>query len=356
MSTPPTLAEQVARDIAGIEIDLRKMHSQVRLSSLRDRLEDLETCIKGLPQKVENIRARQYAFESNLENRAADFRQRWSVTRNNVHSEIRRQSAQLEAALPPIETLYQQLVARKNNSGMAQPLVTRLKSEISNLSSKTDAAERSIQGMYDKFESEVNTFTRHLDRIEWTLTQFEQACFLLLPTEGGIRAVKAAWLKANKKSKDDPKGNLYLTDQRLLFEQKEEVPTKKVLFITTAREKRQSLLIEAPVASVEKITASKQGMLKNEDHLELCFDRQSPYSIVMLHLNGQDCNEWQALINQVKAGDFDTTRAITVDHISVEKARSAPTLCPSCGGAITQKILRGMDSITCDYCGGIIRL
>ena len=39
--------------------------------------------------------------------------------------------------------------------------------------------------------------------------------------------VKAVWTKDGKEDKSDPEGTLYLTDQRLLFEQKEEVATKK---------------------------------------------------------------------------------------------------------------------------------
>jgi uncharacterized Zn-finger protein len=41
---------------------------------------------------------------------------------------------------------------------------------------------------------------------------------------------------------------------------------------------------------------------------------------------------------------------------AVEKAKSAPVQCPYCGGSITKPVLRGMDSITCDFCGKVIRL
>jgi len=40
----------------------------------------------------------------------------------------------------------------------------------------------------------------------------------------------------------------------------------------------------------------------------------------------------------------------------VAKVKEAPTKCPNCGGVIDQAVLRGMDSITCEYCGSVIRL
>jgi hypothetical protein len=40
----------------------------------------------------------------------------------------------------------------------------------------------------------------------------------------------------------------------------------------------------------------------------------------------------------------------------MDKVKAAPSQCPSCGGNINQVVLRGMDSLTCDYCGYVIRL
>ncbi|MFO8037629.1 MAG: hypothetical protein R6U57_13480, partial [Anaerolineales bacterium] len=63
--------------------------------------------------------------------------------------------------------------------------------------------------------------------LDWMLTELSEVSFELLATESGIMAVKAVWAKSGKQRKEDPKGVLYLTDQRLLFEQKEKVTTKK---------------------------------------------------------------------------------------------------------------------------------
>jgi ribosomal protein S27E len=47
---------------------------------------------------------------------------------------------------------------------------------------------------------------------------------------------------------------------------------------------------------------------------------------------------------------------VALDQASVDKIKAAPGKCPSCGGTITTVVLRGMDSITCEFCGAVIRL
>jgi hypothetical protein len=356
MTSPPNPDSRISSDITFIEMDMRRLHSQVRLSSLRDRVEDLETRTKGFPQRVADARARQYAFESNLEDRAEDLRQRWGAMRNNLQVEIRRQGQQLEKDMSPVEARFRQLLARKDNPTQAQPLIAPLKAEIKNLQDKVTAAERSINGMFDKFQGEANQLARKLERIEFMLAELEQASFSLLPTEDGVRAIKASWVKEGKPSKEDPKGVLFLTDQRLIFEQKEEVATKKVLFITTARQKVQNMLFEAPIASLENTSLSRQGAIRKQNHLELRFASGSPYPVVTFVLSGQEPQEWLAMINRVNSGDFDKTHAIELDEEVVERVRSAPTVCPNCNAAITQRIMRGMESINCQYCGSVIRL
>jgi len=169
-------------------------------------------------------------------------------------------------------------------------------------------------------------------------------------------AVEAVWIQSGKESGEDPKGVLYLTDQRLIFEQKQEIATKKFLFIATEKQKVQKLQFEFPVALIEGIKPTKQGLFGREDHLELDLVSGAPIHNPHLHLLGQDCNAWHGLINQVKAGDTNRNRAIEVDQADLDKVKTAPTQCPVCGGAITQPVLRGMDSIKCEYCGNVIRL
>jgi hypothetical protein len=258
-------------------------------------------------------------------------------------------------SLRPIEMQMPQLASAASNPATARGLLTSLQSAVDQLESKITAAERAVNGMYDQFNNQVYAATKHLDDIEYLVTQLAEASFQLLPTEGGIAAVKAVWCKTGKEQKDDPEGVLYLTDQRIIFEQKEEIATKKVFFVVTEKKKVQGLQLEAPVALVEKVDTSKQGMLKNEDHIEIRFASGAPVQMAHFHI-WQDNATWMAHINRAKSKDFDKGRAVAVDQTEVDKVRAAPSQCPSCGGAITKPVLRGQERITCEYCGFVIRL
>ena len=231
----------------------------------------------------------------------------------------------------------------------------QLKSQAEILEGRAEAAENSIRGGYDQFNSDVNKLEYHLTKLEWTLTELSEASFGLLATESGIMAVKAVWAKGGKQTKTDPEGVLYLTDQRLLFEQKEKVATKKVLFVATEKKLIQELLWEVPVVLIEETKASNEGFLNKDDYIELRFASGAPSDVVHLHI-WQPGEEWKALIKRAKAKEFDKTRAIAIDQAAVKKVKDAPSKCPDCGGAINQVVLRGMDSITCEYCGVVIRL
>lgn len=354
MATPSPI-QQLANDISALKTRIGGLQNSVRLNQSRDAIEDLQTKVTGLGQRIANLRAKGYVFEKELEDQAATFAQQWSTLQPGIQQQLNVQAASLQASLRPIETQMAQLNAAARNPAVARPLLATIQSNVDMLEDKVSAAERSIHGMYDKFDNDLYQVIKRLNDIEYMLDNLAEASFQLLPTEAGIAAVKAVWCRTGKEQKDDPEGVLFLTDQRILFEQKEEVATKKVLFVATEKKKVQNLLLEAPVALLDAVTTSKAGLLKNEDHIEIRFQPGAPYQNVHFHI-WQDCEAWQGLLNRAKAKEFDKDRAVAIDQAEVEKIKSAPTQCPSCGAAMTAVILRGQDSIKCEYCGAVIRL
>jgi hypothetical protein len=354
--TNPSLQDQVNSQLSNIRWSFEKLQKQVKLTSVRDSLEDFDSKLKALPQRVQAIRNRGYPFERLIQSQAEELVKKWAPLRQSVQIQINQQSLILENALRPLEARLGQAAAATRSPAMAAPILKSLEVELKNLEDKASASESTVRGMYDSLENEANSLITHLTRLEWSFTTLEQASFKLMPTEALIMAVKAVWTRDGREDDQDPDGILYLTDQRFVFEQKEEVATKKVLFITTERKMVQQLLAEVPVALVQEIQATKQGVFKNEDHLELIFASGAPYQKMHFHLDGQNCNEWKALINRVLTGDLTKDRAVAVDQAAVEMVKNAPTICPSCGGAIKQVILRGQESIHCEYCGAVIRL
>jgi prefoldin subunit 5 len=348
-------AKKLASEINSLRMKFSTLEQNVRLASVRDTVEDTQTTIKGFAGKVAELRTRGYVFGKNFESRAEALLKKWQPLAPNINKEIEEQARQLQTAIAPVRTRLTQLAASANNPAQAQSLLTQVKPQVESLEAQVTAVSRQISGMYDSVRTEVNKFNNEIRRVDYLLTNLSQASFQLLATEAGVAAVKAVWAKDGKEKKGDPQGVLYLTDQRIIFEQKEEVATKKVLFIATEKEKRQKLLIDVPVALVKSVETSKQGMLKNEDFIKINFESGAPMVVAHFHI-WQPCEEWQGLINRAKARDFESDRAVEVDADAAAKVKSAPTQCPTCGGHIHQVILRGQDSIKCEFCGFLIRL
>ena len=355
-SMTQTPEQQMNSRLTTLRSKLKDLQSGVRLSAARDRVEDLSTLVNGLEPRIKELRQRGYAFGKSYEAQASSLAGQWQALRDGAVREIERQSPQLEAGLRPLENRLSLVQARASTPAAIQATVSQLETDVNTFADKVKAVESSIGGMYNSFSTAVSKLKIELDRLDWMLQQFAEATFRLLASEGAVMAVKATYSKDENTGKDDPQGILYLTDQRLFFEQKQEVATKKMLFITTQKEKVHQLLLEAPVELVDALQANKKGLFGHEDHLQITFKPGVAVPAAWFHLDGQDCSRWQGLIGQARGHEFDDDRAVPLDPELIKKASSAPGKCPNCGAPVTQVVLRGMDSIRCEYCQYVIRL
>jgi hypothetical protein len=346
--------QQIADDINTLQSKIGDLQEGVRLTRAREAVGDLQATVNGLAARLTALRERGYVFEKDLESQTKAMAESWALLAPTIQAQLDAQSSTLINSLRPVELQMPQLEALAANPITASGLLHTLQSSVDQVEKMVSAAENAIEGMYSQFGSQVYDVTKHLDEIDYTLSQLAEATFQLLPTEAGIAAVKAVWCKTGKQQKGDPEGVLFITDQRLVFEQKEQVATKKVLFIATEKQKLQQLMLEAPVALVDTVMTSKQGLLNNEDHIEIRFKSGAPVESAAFHI-WQENTACQAMINRAKTKDFDAGRAVAVDQAAVDKVRMAPSQCPNCGGNITQVILRGQDSLKCEYCGFVIR-
>lgn len=354
--TPITPAEQLKRDIASIQREVNDLHKKVNLSTIIDRIEDINTKVNAFSKRVSELRKKKYIFDTSLEKNAHEFVRKWQPTHTNIRVKINQEINVLKVDIKPIEAQLVRVSSIANNVPVANQTLNTLKVLIKNLSEKVSASESMLRGMYDSFDRELNIFNRYLSNIEWSVKEFETSNIKLFAHEFLIMGVKSVWTRDGKKDKDDPEGILFLTDQRLIFEQKQEVATKKILFITKERELRQEILVDIPIGLIESIQTAKQGIFKNQDYLEFTFASGAQYHQAQFHLQNQNCEEWKALINKVQSGDYDKNRTEEIDQEVLEKIKNAPTICPQCGATINVQIIRGMDQFSCEFCGAIIKL
>ncbi|MHC1740736.1 MAG: hypothetical protein AB9897_06445 [Anaerolineaceae bacterium] len=347
----PNSAEEIRKKINDLRYKLDNLHDNASLKSAIDQFTSLDSQVNNFQIRINSLRQRKYAFNGLLENNAEDLENRWVAQKSSVQAQISMQATRLQANL-------QSFVIRLSSFGTfaSLPVLQTIESEISQFENQCSSTADAVEAMFGGIERDASKFNTEITELEFSMDQADLASFPFLPNEAVVKVVKATWCKNGKEEKSDPEGFLFLTDMRLIFEQNEEVATKKVLFVTTETKKIQQTLFEVPTASIEEARGSNQGLFKNIDMLELNFAPGCFSNKATLHLFNQDSEDWQVLIVQVKTHEIDKIRVIAVDQEEVEKVKSAPTQCPKCGGAITKPVLRGMDTITCEFCGAIIRL
>jgi len=347
--------QEIQSEIDSIESDFRSLHSKVQLTSVRDKVENINGDTKAIERMLASARKRGYPFEKDLEGQIKEINDRWQGMHDKIRRRIDQESRDLKTEMDSLENKVNRLVSVRNNRASATSKISSTRSAVQNLESRVEAAENVVSSMYESLDVELYILYEHLEQIEWAQEQIDEACFSLIATEAVIMAVEATWVEG-KEDKNDPKGVLYLTDQRLIVEQKQEVASKKVLFIATEKKMVQELIFEVPLSLVTDVEASKRGMFKNEDHIELEFASGATKPAAHLHIFYQPCEHWQLLIKRVRDGEFDKDRAVELDEEVLEKVKEAPTVCEQCGGTFTQPVMRGQDTISCEFCGAVVRL
>jgi hypothetical protein len=271
-----------------------------------------------------------------------------------MNSELQKAESELHGPMTALAAKASEL-RRTGNSSQ----VSELSSKVKHLDSQVEAATQAISAIYSNIYDVYTQTTSQLTEIEWLLDQVDQASFNILADEHPVQAVQARWWRDGEGK--GPEGILFLTDQRLIFEQKEEVATKKVLFITTEKELVQGLQLEIPLGLMRSVKATSQGFMKHEDHLDCEFETGAPYPKTHFHIKGQDSEFWAGLLKRVQVGQIITEKYYTDDkdrqadqQAFEEVLTNAPQKCTSCGASLPP-IATGQRQVKCDYCNSTMR-
>jgi hypothetical protein len=344
--------EEIRRRVSSLQSSLEDVQKKALLTDVRDEAEDVETKSNRVADLARTARERGYAWETDLEPKCLDFRKRWGDLKPDVMQAIVRETSALRVRVSQAEADVAQACARATSVSSAQPVLPPVENELQALTSASAAAEEAVRGMFNTLSSDLNMLEVHLKQILWMLDQTAGSKAGWLNLETPILAVQAEW---QAEGKTHSKGVLFLTDQRLVFERKEEVVTKKVLLIATEKEKVQEVEWEMALSDLTGVKGSKQGFLGHEDHVEFEFPSGAKMRKAHLHITGQEGSLWEATVGRVKSGDMEKSRVVPISEEEKTRLRNAPTKCASCGGALTAPILRGQTDIHCPYCSAILR-
>ena len=342
-----SVSEESEAKLQSLQAQLGELQESVTLASVQDDMEEIRTTLSLLPTEIADVRSRGYVFQSFLEQKVDVLSNQWEDASRQISREVPRLTRELQREADEAERALHEAMAGGNVK------LSRAESAVEGLQHRISGATSTINGMYANLQQNVNQTKSQVEQIQWLLEQVDQASFRLRPAEDPVAACEAQFMETKK---EGPKGVLYLTDERLIFEQKEKKATKKVLFIATEKETVQELVFGVPVGQIEKIEAKQKGLLGHKEIMELQFAPEADLSGALLRLRGADNEEWAGLIGRVRSGEISKERSSPEETEMREEVRDAPTKCPTCGAALSVEIVRGMREITCEYCGTVIRL
>ena len=345
-SQQPTWDERIEK----LRAHYAQLQTKIGMEDVTRKLGDTATEIAGLPGEIEQVRARGYAFAGYLERKVEVLAEQWADVRQQVDRAVAEEIARVQAEFEEIGTLWKKFEARGTGQGR-EIMAEQIERAMGELETGAESARKRIEGMYGQVPQNVQQTKSQLAQITRYLAMVDESTASWNPTEAIVLAVEAEWV-ASGKGKEDPDGVLFLTDQRLIFEQKEKVGGR----FGFGGEKVQEVLWHVPVGSISEAVPEDKGLFGGKDlvHLKL---NAGDYADITVEVKsgGVDSKWYVQQLNRVISGEIERERAIPVDETLSEKVSSAPTACTTCG-AVLPPLARGMTEITCEYCGTVIRL
>lgn len=320
--------------------------TQISLPQVHAKLEKTANTVSNLDNKIAALRARGYKFGQSWEARAQTLQEQWPQQQQTALDLLQQQQSGLQISAREIEGYFGQ-------AAVNAAVLMALDAGLNSFQGRLNAAESQVGGVFGSTAREADLLEAELDQASFLLDSLDSASFQLYPDETGVAVCHAKWVS----DREEPTGLLFLTTARVLFEQREEKVTKKVLFIATEKQLVQELLWHAPVGAVEDMNAEdiSRFMARNKELLTLRFNirtREIPND-VQLDLLDADNHTWIGLIRRVKEGRVDAEVVETQDGAVLPEPKSIPTKCPSCGAQLPE-VFRGMRTVACDYCGTIV--
>jgi uncharacterized protein YukE len=347
---------QAAR-LAMVRSNWGRVAGTLALASLVNLVQDVDGKLQQVDRALDDVRARGYRFGRDWEPQMEELYQRWTRQHDQAMRLIDDERHMLQNAAYDVE----QLLSQASHNGR---LIGTVESRIHTLQNNVRQAEMRVRDIFDTTREQVDALQEEVRQAHDVLEAVDSASFNLYPDEHAVAAGEAVWVD----DPAEPEGVLFLTDRRVIFEQRQEITTKKVLFIATEKELIQEKLWESPVGAVEELEAEdERAFLRRRELLTLRFSertRDTP-SDVTLQLRRSDNETWRGLIRRVKSGQIEAERfgapepeqqlADQIEAESEDAERALPTVCPNCGAPLPP-IFKGMQQVLCDYCGSTINI
>lgn len=336
-----------------IQNQFARLEQAAQLPDIYSAIGEIDQHLIQLPIALETLRTRGYVHSGQIEDELEAIDDKWDEIRPRIESTLQSHVRQLDREMDQAE--------RRLSILGAQPTATNIQAA----ETAVEAIDREISGARTAVSNLYSGLDNDLDKISWEIKQVsnmldiidDSPAIRMREAEAPLMVVKAEW---QKDGDEGPDGYLVLTDQRLMFEQREEVVTKRHFGLFKAEsEMVQKLQLEINIHDIESTEHKREGGflgMGKEDILHITCSASAPISRAQFHIDGQRAEDWASTIKRIQVGDIDKDRAdeyIEEMEAAEETAAAFPTLCPNCFAPVPPQP-RGITSYKCDFCGQII--
>ena len=335
--------EELAAAVEEAKTRYEDLVKRVQMTDIVREVSSLGNDIEGLPDAIQQVRSRGYKFRAYLESKIEVMAEKWDDTNDRIETWLDEESADLDDELADAENAYRRLKRRPTESRLE-----KLTGVLDELETQVEASEEKVQALYEAIQREVATTKTQLGKVNKQLDWLEGSEISLNAGEGLFMAAEAEW----DDNRDKPEGYIFVTDQRIIFEQSE----KKGGMMGFGGKQVKEVLWEVGHDSVEKVIPENRGMMGGNDMMILKLGAGAPYPEIVAEIKGGiEAEYWAQQVNRAAKGYITQESAVEPDPELIERLQNAPTACPNCGGVLP-KLTAGATQVTCEYCGTAIRI
>ncbi len=321
MTSPNDPQDPKQSTLAQLTQTVQDLQAQTELGALTDEVKRLDSLCAHLTETLQRqVAARQYAFLAPLQAQVQQATTRWGALEPELLSVLQPVAPKLKQAAQSLGEQLNQAAIRIHSDADFQRLSTLLDANAKTLSSYLEETEQAFRARYETFEQALQELDAYLTDVSWALEQVQEAELTLESGESVFIACKAEWVDG----RNNPEGVLYLTNQRLFFEQKE---TKGKFLGLFGGKQVQDALWSVTLAQITGMDSQRKGIIGGKAMLTLSLSNAS-HAELELEIKGGFGNERLAdLIQRVRAGEYNAPVTLPeLASLPSLKVQPVPTL------------------------------
>lgn len=277
-----------------------ELQGKATLSEITSEIKEVDKTNGNIAKLLQSLGAAGYHFTNAAQERATQAQSAWQAIAESVPTQVSNAIVSIQPLLQQLNTQLSQASAAVSSPPIFNTLAKNVDASAQAVQAKIEEAVSHVRAGYEGAKESLETLESHLESVAWSLEQFKESGIELAGGEGVFIASKAEWAQTGKGS-DDPDGFLYVTNQRIIFEQSE----KKGKFLGLFGGKKvQNELWSVALSQITSLATERKGIIGGKAMLTLS-TTHTDYPTLPIEIKGGFGNEhMKAIIEQAKLGNF----------------------------------------------------